>query len=345
MTKRLQQATFMVLIIAFTVSCKKEVQPATPLPHAFEVFSTGEKTSTSIKLGIFLQNCCYTDSVRLGIVYRTNARYLLYDAFDSLKGDRRVFYNIPSGINKSDTFYFNVESLIPGGVYTFTAFMETTFWNIGTSIRDTMPTVQPMFTKGVGVDEHETVIINGREWMAQNLRSTNLSYPGGLLFWRGHTSHDSAWTAGVSQAFYGNHYVQQGSTQEFGYSYNHFAAATQANICPKGWHVPTKKEYQDLIDFLGGPSIAAAALKLSGTEYWRDPNSGATNASGMSFLPTVYRDSSFYGPAGVETMIWTSTYNPGTKTGTALYFQNTSSEVKFIEKPRHIGYFCRCVKD
>lgn len=59
-------------------------------------------------------------------------------------------------------------------------------------------------------------------------------------------------------------------------------------ICPNGWHVPSEDEWNELIDFVGGPEIAGGVLKESGTENWASPNTGANNTAGFSALPTGY---------------------------------------------------------
>lgn len=56
-------------------------------------------------------------------------------------------------------------------------------------------------------------------------------------------------------------------------------------ICPSGWHIPSWKEFEVLIDFLGGSSVAGGKLKEVGTEHWIAPNIGANNESGFSGLP------------------------------------------------------------
>jgi uncharacterized protein (TIGR02145 family) len=55
-------------------------------------------------------------------------------------------------------------------------------------------------------------------------------------------------------------------------------------ICPEGWHLPTKTEFQILIDYLGGIDVAGGKLKETGTEHWDSPNLGATNESGFTAI-------------------------------------------------------------
>ena len=55
-------------------------------------------------------------------------------------------------------------------------------------------------------------------------------------------------------------------------------------VCPVGWHIPTKKEWLTLIDYIGGKTNGGK-LKEEGFEHWLSPNSGATNETGFSALP------------------------------------------------------------
>ena len=56
-------------------------------------------------------------------------------------------------------------------------------------------------------------------------------------------------------------------------------------VCPVGWHLPSKAEWDELIANLGGASIAGGKMKEEGTDHWFDPNTGANNESGFTALP------------------------------------------------------------
>jgi len=70
--------------------------------------------------------------------------------------------------------------------------------------------------------------------------------------------------------------------KKYGILYNIPAAL---NACPAGWHLPTKSEWLQLINFSGGDSLAGSKLKIFGTDYWKSPNMAASNLSGFSALP------------------------------------------------------------
>lgn len=57
------------------------------------------------------------------------------------------------------------------------------------------------------------------------------------------------------------------------------------SIVPDGWHLPTEEECLELIDYLGGASVAGGKMKETGNVHWLDPNSNASNSSGFTALP------------------------------------------------------------
>lgn len=78
-------------------------------------------------------------------------------------------------------------------------------------------------------------------------------------------------------------------------------------VCPIGWHLPSDGEWMDLeynlgmplseitlfdpaneVIYRGADTNVGGMLKESGTAHWWSPNTGATNESGLSFLPGGY---------------------------------------------------------
>ena len=93
--------------------------------------------------------------------------------------------------------------------------------------------------------------------------------------------------------------------QTYGAIYNWHAVAT-GKLCPKGWHVPTEKEWNDLMDYAGGSQKSGdnpAKLKEAGTSHWKAPNTGANNEIHFTALP-----------AGEINVFGDNTSEPGTKT-------------------------------
>ncbi len=87
----------------------------------------------------------------------------------------------------------------------------------------------------------------------------------------------------------------------------HATKGTQAT-CPDGWHVPEDSAWTELVDYLGGPALVGNKLKEMGTSHWREPNTGATNESGFTALPSGYRNlDGQFTMMGMITNFWTAT--------------------------------------
>lgn len=73
---------------------------------------------------------------------------------------------------------------------------------------------------------------------------------------------------------------------EYGYLYNWYAATDVRSIANTGWHVPNKVEFETLLSYVGGSSIASRELKEIGTLYWKSNNGLNTynfNSRGAGF--------------------------------------------------------------
>ena len=130
-----------------------------------------------------------------------------------------------------------------------------------------------------------------------------------------------------------------------GSSSGSFVPSGIQGICPTGWHLPSDPEWDILIYFLGGDSLAGGKMKETGINHWNSPNIGATNSSGFSALPGGYR----YSGGGYHTMgeyaYWWSTTE---------YFTN-ATWVRSIKHDGEIVYHyydfndncfaVRCLKD
>jgi PKD repeat protein len=95
---------------------------------------------------------------------------------------------------------------------------------------------------------YQTVEIGSQTWMAENLNYET----------------SNSWTYNNDPG-YGNIY---------GRLYNWEAALS---ACPSGWHLPDKDEFNTLIVFLGGVTVAGGKMKEEGYLHWSEPNTGATN--------------------------------------------------------------------
>ena len=57
-------------------------------------------------------------------------------------------------------------------------------------------------------------------------------------------------------------------------------------VCPDGWHLPTKQEWHNLVDYYGNAEIAGGKLKSK--DYWFEPNEGVTEETLFKALPSGF---------------------------------------------------------
>lgn len=182
---------------------------------------------------------------------------------------------------------------------------------------------------------YNTVTIGTQCWMAENLKTTR--YNDGTAILTGLSNADWQSTTSGAYAIYNN---DPANNTTYGKLYNSYAAKTN-KLAPAGWHVPTYAEWTTLTTFLGGESIAGGAMKA--ITLWISPNTGATNSSGFTGLPSGYRningtfsDIGFYGyfwSSDSYYSCWSSLKNSNNSVG---------SDCDLF---RQKGFSVRCVRD
>ena len=164
--------------------------------------------------------------------------------------------------------------------------------------------------------DYATVQIGEQCWFAENLRAENYNNGDEILS----SLSDGTWfstTLGATAVYGegtsdcsasspdGDACNEVWSLSAYGRYYNWFATIDERGLCPTGWHVPTDAEWTMLTEQLGGLSVAGAKMK---TIYGWDNGGNGSNSSGLSCLPSGYRDiQGFYGSAGIDGTWWTST--------------------------------------
>jgi len=116
-------------------------------------------------------------------------------------------------------------------------------------------------------------------------------------------------------------------------------------VCPDGWHIPSYDEWNTLINYVGGESVAGNKLKETGDIHWKVGNE-ATDDYGFSILPAgtlhspewnEYEDLRYYG------FYWTSTEIESFFNYYSFGF-NTESSYSLIETYWH-NLPVRCIKN
>lgn len=190
------------------------------------------------------------------------------------------------------------------------------------------------FTDDRDQQKYKAVCIGKQTWMAENL---NYNAPGSKCYDDKTANCDT----------YGRLYDWQTLMQ--GASSSDKNPSGVQGICPKGWHVPSKAEWQTLVDFVGGVNIGGGPLKDT-SSLWISPNKSATNSSGFTALPAgLWKNNLSYSQLGESAYFWTTTDWVANPEGS--YYVSLANNVQWVqmtafgEKTGTDFFSCRCLKD
>ncbi len=187
---------------------------------------------------------------------------------------------------------------------------------------------------------YHTVTIGTQTWMAENLRTTK--YSDGVNI--PNVSDDTLWSY-ATDGGYCDYNNTPANAAKYGHLYNWFAASSSHNLAPAGWHIATDDDWATLATYLGGDNVAGGKLKESGTGNWTSPNTGASNETGFTALPTGYRNfNGAFGGLGEVAQWWSSSEF---SLGRGLY-RSVSYDAANLTGGNYIkssGFSVRCVKD
>jgi uncharacterized protein (TIGR02145 family) len=187
---------------------------------------------------------------------------------------------------------------------------------------------------------YKTVLIGNQLWMAENLKTsryndgTDIPLITNGLTWSNLTTPGFCW--------YNNDAASHKET--YGALYNGYSV-NSGKLCPSGWHVPDRTEWQQLRDFLGDTLQGGGKLKEVGTGHWLPPNKGADNSSGFTALPAGIR----YFEGSFSSLLNYTGFWSATETGSAdewyigLYYGDASAIMDHRIKTH--GFSVRCIKD
>jgi uncharacterized protein (TIGR02145 family) len=160
------------------------------------------------------------------------------------------------------------------------------------------------FKDGRDGKEYTAVRINGQIWLAENLR---------------YNTKDSR--------CYDN---TKNSCKKYGRLYSWHEAV---NACPKGWHLPTGAEWQQLINFCGGEKFAGRTLAYDNQLGFQIVFGYPPNVNGR------------FSNEDTQAHFWTADQN-NISTAFVVYFIKDKLPLVYINYfSKNYGMMCRCVKD
>lgn len=199
----------------------------------------------------------------------------------------------------------------------------------------------PTTVTDVNGNTYSFVKIGSQTWMTKNLAAT--SYNDGSPIQYVPDANEWLTIDAPAYCWYDNNYNVYGKV--YGALYNGYAART-GKLCPQGWHVPSAQEWETLVNYLGGSTVAGGKLKETGTTHWLSPNNGATNESGFTALPggVKYNGTNGYS-IGYVGYFWTTT--PGTYPTFSRTFliHNQYTQVYNNDYDNGYGFSVRCIKN
>ncbi len=249
------------------------------------------------------------------------------------------------------TFYIELTDLSPGTTYYFRAYARN---KAGLSYGSNLPFItysglnNAIPCPGIPFVTYEgqtynTVQVGDQCWLRENLNVGNMIQ-----------SDVIQTNNGIIEKYCYGH--SDGKCAIFGGLYqwdevmNYDSVEGVRGICPEGWHVPTRVEWETLSQFLGGNSVSGGKTKETSTENWKFPNTGATDSVGFTALPAGERLASedyemgWYVNLGQRTFLWTSTHASYGPYCWNLYFASLGSSPQTPDGPTS-GYSVRCIKD
>lgn len=187
----------------------------------------------------------------------------------SVTGNTSVNVNAAlSGLNPMTTYHYRIKATN----------------ELGTTIGEdkTFKTYEVLDVDGNG---YYSVAIGTQTWLSENLKTTH--FQNGEVIPNVTGAYE--WSALTTSAFcyYKN---EISNSLVYGNLYNFFAAEDSRNVCPSGWHAPSRDEWTTLFTYLGGETLADTKLREAGITHWLF-NTGATNSTGFTILPAGNRES------------------------------------------------------
>ncbi|NQU84158.1 MAG: fibrobacter succinogenes major paralogous domain-containing protein [Mariniphaga sp.] len=196
---------------------------------------------------------------------------------------------------------------------------------------------------------YQTIQIGDQEWMMENIEVTHYNNGDTIP----EVTGNNTWI-GLTTGAYCNYGNNNAYVSIYGRLYNWYSVDDSRGIAPDGWHVPTDDDWQILVDYLGGSSVAGGKMKSTGTieggnGLWHEPNTGATNESGFTALPGGYRDSyegGIFYSFGYHALFWSSTeYQSNNSCERELFYHNSMVSSCNSYYIKNEGFSIRCIKN
>ena len=220
---------------------------------------------------------------------------------------------------RGSTYYYNYAILSTGDDFSSKGLGQVTFYTPASN--------------NIGGRVYNTVVIGGKEWMAENL---DFKFSG-LAIGQGSSSSEPR------ANYYQNNEATYGvNGNKYGLLYNWIAVKYledhKSELIP-GWHVATTTEWDALATAVGGSGVAGT--KLKSTTGWSSGN--GDGSYGFAAFPAGSQSSGSFISLGNYAYFWTATEHSSSD---AYYrYFDTGASLSSYNYDKSYGYSVRLVKD
>ena len=289
-----------------------------------------------------------SSSSDISVVEESSSSIALENSSSSLMSSSSV---IPSSSGESSSSAGEAASSSSSVELNCSALLEDEFgwdWNIPKECR-----FNPNITYGTMTDSrdkkvYKTIKIGGQTWMAENLNYFDK------------TLNDRSWCFGASDstttancAVAGRLYTWSAAIDsaklyndksiDCGHRKTCTLPDTVYGVCPPGWHLPTRAEWDALITEVGGQSNSGIVLKSQ--TGWFD-NYGGTDDVGFTALPVGIRnyDGDAFDHDAFEAHFWSAT-EYSSYGAYYMDLDNNCYDASVNTGNKHYGFSVRCLQN
>jgi|GEM_PF-2861807 len=241
-----------------------------------------------------------------------------------------------NGLNSSLELYGD---LIPvtAGIYNIKLNLEPGNWTYVISNITAPNPCSGVESFTYGGQLYHTVAIGTQCWMQENLNIGTMIYQLNDQINNGILEKYCFLNDTASCSVYGGFYQWDEMMQ-------YVTTVGAQGICPEGFHLPSKPEWTQLFDGLGGVDVGGK-MKEANMFHWNFPNTGATNESGFTAIGAGVRNSSgAFAYLHAYADFWTSSaYDANGAWGQEI--TANSSQLFSGSYTRNWGFSVRCVKN
>ena len=293
-------------------------------------------TQSAASSGGFISDDGGADIILRGVCWSTNQNPTISDDKTENGDGAGPFISEISNLKPSTTYYIrsyatNIAGMSYGNQISFKT-KDLIVIKYGDGVTD------------IDGNEYKSVIIGTQEWTSKNLLTTKFNDGTNIL----HVTNNDSWSllSTPGYCWYNNDKASYGN--EYGALYNWYAVETE-KLCPEGWHVPSKEEWEVLSNYIGGAEKGGEFLKSkSAWIKWGGEDGSGTDDYGFNALPAGGRGDGTgeFVEFGLSGVWWTVSKNDR-QYNNALYYAISSNyprlENHYLPKKR--GFSVRCVRN